>query len=338
MSTTQHNGPRRGQVIVLAPIMIFTLGAMLALTADVGRVFVEGAKLQNAADAASLAAARVLLAERNEGSSESEARAAATAEAQAMGEINSPGATLDLAYGYMDGETFVAADTSTEASAVSVSAARDDDSAAGPVQTAFAALLGVAECDLYSGASAQVAGSVRGVRGGLSPFAVHEEDLAPIGEEMTFYPGGEGGGPGQGLGDDQTAPGNFGLLNLDGGACGVPELRDWILYGYDGEIVIGEDGYLWMDGTPGFRATLQSEMNQVIGQELIMVIFDQVTGTGSNANYRCVGFLVATILEAQLTGPNAHATCRVEGFRTRHDLVLGGSYSSPNIRKIQLVD
>ena len=342
----------RGQVIVLAPFMLLVAGGLVSLTADVGMLFVEGARLQNAADAAVLAALAELVGERAEGQDEEGAREAALAEAQTIKYFNytAPGITIE--FGTRDGDgTFVPADEGTEATAVRAAVCRDETAPGGELALSFARLLGVGSAEVSAGAVASLSGNIRGVTG-LSPFAIHQDSLAEPGEEMTFYPGGDGNGNGNdngngngngnangnGNGDDQTAPGNWGLLNLDGGSLGTPELREWILYGYDGEIIIGEEGYVWIDGTTGWRATLESTINERIGEPMVFIIYDQVTGNGSNADYRCIGFLVATVTSCQLTGNNRHATCRVEEVTMVHNVLTGGSYTSPNMRKLQLVE
>ena len=79
------------------------------------------------------------------------------------------------------------------------------------------------------------------------------------------------------------------------------------------------------------------EIQERIGDVLIMAVYDEVDGNGSNAQYRCIGFVFATILSCELNGGDAHATCRVEQVTTVHDLMTGGAFASPNMRKVQLV-
>lgn len=87
---TSNLGWRRGQIIVLAPFMVSVLGGVVAITADVGHMFVEKALLQNTADGAALAATWVLTEQRGAGHSEHDARAAALAEALAIRNANRP--------------------------------------------------------------------------------------------------------------------------------------------------------------------------------------------------------------------------------------------------------
>lgn len=337
MSPRNPKDSRRGQIILLSPVLLVVLGAMLALTVDVGYALVTRARLQNAADAASLAGAQVLMEQQGDGVAEEGARAAATAEAVAFVRANTEEAGFNIEFGILDENgTFQEVGVDTAATVVRATAFRNGDAPGKELPFCFAPLLGINSCEVASAGASAIATNIRGVRAGVTPFAVAEECLVAPGEVMDIYPAGDDEGPGKGKG--QVAPGNWGLLNLDGGSCGTPELRDWILNGYDGEMIIGEGGHLWMDGTPGFRATLEDEICQRIGDPLIMVIYDEVTGQGANADYRCVGFVCVTILECDLTGQDSHVTCRVEEVCDLHDLVVGGSYSSPNMTKISLVN
>jgi hypothetical protein len=332
-------GRRSGQILILSPVFVIALAGICALAVDVGYVAVQQARLQNAADAAALAGAQTLLAARADGWDEECARAIAEEEAIAIHEANCPGAARQIIFGLRQEDgSFAPAGIGDVADAVRVVGYRSDDAPSGPVDTVFASVLGVQECDVKALAGVAVEGDVRGVRVGLSPFAVPEDRIVPPGEHMTFYPAGDDEAESHGRGHGQTAEGNWGLLDLDRGSNGVPDLRDWILNGYNGEFDLGEDGYLWVDGNPGFRAALQSEISARIGDQLIMVVYDEVTGNGANCQYHCIGFLLSTITSCDLTGNDAHATCRVDQVSNVPNLIFGGSYESPNIRRVRLAE
>jgi len=74
-----------------------------------------------------------------------------------------------------------------------------------------------------------------------------------------------------------------------------------------------------------------------IGDSIVIVIYDEVIGQGSNGLFRCVGFLRATLTEVRLTGHNEHISCRVEEIGILHDLISGGNHPSPNLLKVQLI-
>jgi hypothetical protein len=47
--------------------------------------------------------------------------------------------------------------------------------------------------------------------------------------------------------------------------------------------------------------------------------------------------MLAEVAEASLRGSDPHITCQVHSIVNLHDLTMGGSSWSPNIRKIHLV-
>jgi len=313
--------------VVLAPAVLVMLFLVLAMSVDLGYVCVTRARLQNAADAAAVAAAQVLLDQRADGDSEESARGLAAAEAAALQECNAEDAGMDVEFGSMtEAGIFTAEDEEASATAVRVTVRRNAGAPDGSLPLFFSPVVGKNSCDVAAVAVCKLDRGIRAVTSGLRPFAVHEDDVAEPGDTMTFYE------------HETWGPGLFGLLNFDGGSCSTPELRDWILNGYDGTIEIDpEVGYVWIDGTPGWRATLKDEVQAVEGIPITVVVFDDVVGAGSNGDFRCVGFLAITITDSRLTGNNKYIECQVEGFTSVHDVLLGGDWSSPNMTKIGLV-
>ncbi len=328
---------RRGQIIVLAPVMFLVAAAILMLTVDVGRIVNARARLQNVSDAACLAAVQVLLRERIAGTDEETARSLAVAEAERLRDANWPEAGIEVEFGELDGNGgFAAVDEETPAWAARVHAARNADAPGGELELFFAALAGLDSCEVVTESRSQLARGVHGVLRGLRPFAIPRESIPDIGQEMVFYPAGDGDC--DGLGDDQVAPGNWGLLSLDGSSLGTNTLREWIEHGFDKPFVIDpEAGYKWVNGTPGFRAALNNPVRDQIGNSFLMVVYDEVTGTGSNAQFRCIGFVRATITGVRLTGQNPYIRAEIDELESLRDLVAGdGGHISPNALKIQL--
>jgi hypothetical protein len=340
MKAKDRTRKRAGQVIALAPVMLVVLVLFLALTADVGQLFLWRARLQNTADASALAAMHTLVAQRLGGAGEEPARAVALSEAAEIHEANAGRARCEVEFGILnEGGSFAAAGAGTTATLVRTRAHRDSEASDGPVPLAFTALIGISGNDVHASAVAEVTANIRGVTVGLCPFAVPEWRVldAGIGGEIVFYPA--DGEDYDGLGDASVVPGCWGLLNLDGGDLGTSELIDFIVNGYPAAFEVdSEDGYIWIDGTSGFRAALQDTMEQRIGDSLIVLLYDQVIGTGSNAEFRCVGFMSMTITEVQLTGNNPHMTCTIDETGTLYHLISGGGHPSFNILKIQLIE
>ena len=324
---TGKDPQRSGQALVIAVALLVLLGAIATLTIDVGYVFVSEARLQNASDAAALAAVHVLVDRRADGQSEAEARQKAGDEAVAMAEENSSGAGVNVKFGTASADgTFTEQGDWATASAVQVQVCRDQDAPAGPLSLFFGPLLGFDTASISATSVGGTCSNILGVLKDLSPFAFYEDDIGAPGETVTIYDGG------------LFAPGCFGLLNLDGGPFETPELTDWVLNGYDGGFVLDPDvGWLWVDGGTGFRAALNNDVQQRIGDQLVVGVYDQVTGEGTNANFRIVSFAVVTITDCVLVGLNKYVTARIESISSVQDIVTGGTRVSSNLRAIRLV-
>ncbi len=329
---------RRAQTTVVACGAVLVLAFALAFAVDVGYLGVARARLQNVADASCLAAAETLFNARLSGEDEVSARQSALAEAQRLQQANWNAAGLEVEFGYMDENgAFVCADESTRATAVRCSASRDSEAPGGRVGMLFGTMLGVDSVQSEATATAQISASIYGILAGLRPFAIPEGAVGAPGQVMTFYPASPDDYE-EGLGEDQVAPGCWGLLNLDGGSLGTDELQEWIENGFNGSVIISsEGGAIWFDGTSGFRAAIQGSIRDMIGETCYMVVYDAVEGEGSNADFRCVGFIRATITSCRLTGRDPYIECRIAERSTLHDVLAGRGMESSNIRKVQLV-
>jgi hypothetical protein len=306
------------------------------------------ANLQNAADAAALAGAQILLRERCLGTEESASRALADAEAERLKQANCPGTIKEILFGNADAlGAFVPADVSTPASAVKVIVRRNAAAAAGTVKLAFAPLLGTRECDVAASATAEFALDINGINDGMAPFGVPisriDTDLdgttdVEQGDQFNFYPC-DGLDYDPETGDTTTIPGAFGLMNLDGGDLGTTEIIDWLINGYDAGVELDENGEKWVDGTSGFRAAMQRTLQQLVdeGRELVVLVYDRAIQQGANADFRCVGFIAGKLTSVDLTGNDPHITFEVTEIAIGHGISTGNSTPSANIRKVQLV-
>ncbi len=315
----------------MAVFAIVVVLAAAAMTIDVGHAFVAQARLQNASDSAALAAALELMSQFRGGESYSSAKAAATYEATALKDLNYPEAGILVYFGTWgaDGEFLVYdGDDWPQSGTMAVRATtfRDTTAPGGRLELLFAPVVGLADVELRRSAVAGIGTNIRTVYEGLSPFAIYEDDVPALGEPMTIYP------------ISEPVPGCFGLLNLDGGSLGTPEIIDWILNGYDGGFTIDPvDGYTFFEGSPGFRAAIEGAVQQRIGEVLTVCVYDEVTGQGANAHFRLVRFLALTIMECDLTGGDQHIDTRIEYLTPIHDAAVGGSTTSPNLYRVQLV-
>jgi hypothetical protein len=90
-----------------------------------------------------------------------------------------------------------------------------------------------------------------------------------------------------------SAPGNWGVIDFNGGSNPTGEIEQWTEFGYNQPITIPPSGILTFPGNPGAPnpGALQQEMNSILDKEIAIPIFDQVTGTGQNSVFRVTGFL-----------------------------------------------
>ena len=323
-ATSRGCGARNGQVLILAAFAVILMSLLAALAIDVGYIMCTRGRLQNAADASCVAGTLELVAQLNDSASEADARAAAEAEVRDIAAANWDAARCVVLFGTYEDRHFVEQDLGTPAAAVQVTTYRDEGAAGGPLALFFAPMMGMDSVNVQKHAVSNFETGIRVLRSGLGPFAVHEDVVVAPGETMKVY------------WPDMIVPGCFGLLNLDGGSLGTPELNDWILNGYDGEVALGPDGYLWIQGTTGWRAALKSAVEERIGEIMFICIYDEVTGTGSNGLFRIIGFAAVRLTYCNLTGNNPY----IDGILERVVSVPDGETGGPmyNLCKVQLVE
>lgn len=314
----------------MAAVIMVVVVAMAALTVDVGYMLAVEADMQGTADAAALAAMDELLSQRSGGTGEQEARTAARNEAEALVEANTSKVSWHIAFGIRDENgDFVEKDTSTPAWAARVKVGRDSDAPAGRLALFFAPVLGLAETDVRCTAVAQLSGQVIKVLENLAPFALYEPDMGKIGDTLTFTD------------VNSLTEGCFGLVDFTDGSASTSVLKDWILNGYDQEFGFDPSaGYVMVDACSGFRAALESAIQQTAGQERIVCVYDSLYGTGTGTDFRVVAFALVTIVDCDLDDEDGDGqtfiTVRVEDMNEVDNVILGGGLSSSNIRRIQL--
>ena len=104
-----------------------------------------------------------------------------------------------------------------------------------------------------------------------------------------------------------AAPGNWAVLDFNGGANSTAETRDWVLNGYSGVVRVDDQ----VPGNTGAPAT-SAGVAEMVGKDVNFALFDAATGTGSNAVFHIVGFAHGLLVEAVENGPSArrHLTIR----------------------------
>jgi hypothetical protein len=282
MRRTRTERNRSGTVLVVACVMLPVFCGVAAIAIDVALLTNSGSRLQNAADAASLAAVLELWDQRAAGCDEEDARAAAEAEAASIVSENYPESGTDVAFGLWNGSSFTATGCPAPANAVRVRASRNAHAPGGADRTVFAGFFGIERVAQQREAVARFTPR----SGGLIPFALWEGDLVPVGQYLTMYD------------DTQVTPGVFGLLDFDGGANSAGDLVEWTENGYPGLVWIPPDpGYLVVEGNTGFIAALNVPVDDHIqvGDTLIACVYANVWGTGENTYFQIVGFVKVVI-------------------------------------------
>ena len=330
---------RSGQIVLVVVAALVLMIAAAVLAVDVGYLFTARANLQNGADAAAVAAAHELLESRFGGTGEGTARESARKEAQEIVEANCGGASTSVEFGEYTNGQFSAFDSSTPATGVRITAARDEKAPGGPLKTFFAPLLGMGTVEANADGIADMRYGIFKISSDLRPFSVPESAIegVELGESFVFD---IDHGEWTPLWDDEEyAPGNFGWLNLDGGAQGTTELTNWILDGYPGMFSIDPDtGYIWLDGTCGVRSSLKDELQGRVGIPMFICVHDKVEGSGANADFRVVSFVGITITDVDLTGKDKEITCRLNRFARVPVCEVDGGMPRGNLVKVVLAE
>jgi Flp pilus assembly protein TadG len=96
-------------------------------------------------------------------------------------------------------------------------------------------------------------------------------------------------------------PGNWGILDFNGGSVSNAETSEWVLDGYPGTVTAPT----WIGGSPGaFSNTLP--LGSIVGETFPLPLFDGTGESGSNAQFHVVGFVNVTLHAFRATGPQAN--------------------------------
>jgi Flp pilus assembly protein TadG len=299
---------QRGQATVLSLVFMTVLLGLAALVLDIGSWYRADRDTQSTADAAALAGAQAL----------PDSTATASSLASQYASKNGGG---------LQSVTFSSSLGPNDTISVRIQK---------PAQGIFTKLFGVNSINVGSKASARTAliSSAKYV----APIVVknmHPELLGTAGcpcfgsDNVTTIPLGRNG-----------APGAFDLLNLDGsrGGTSPDTLASWMLKGYDGYLDIGQ--YYSDPGAKWDSSQMHSALDQRIGTTLLFPVYDNIIGTGSNAQYHVIGWVGFHLLSYEARGSSGSITGYfTEVIWTGLQATSGGS-QPPNFgaRSVQLVD
>lgn len=252
---------------MLVALSLLPITTVTAVGVDAGRVFVERQRIQTAAESAALAAA----GDWYRTGSACGTTAAGLVDVNAGVEATDACSTVGTRYGGV----------------VTVTATKD-------VGTVFDSLLGRTSTDVESTASVRIgpASSVSGLR----PTALCANSPALAAWRASGFSTTQQFTIGV-TGDCAGVPGNWGVLDFDGGANRTTDLQAWIDSGWSGSVAIGQE----FAGDPGIPSPAL-HMDAVIGRTISVPVYDRVRYEGANSIYRVSSFVTMTVISVQLNG------------------------------------
>lgn len=111
----------------------------------------------------------------------------------------------------------------------------------------------------------------------------------------TYFEGTNGGTAGTTCGT--AVPGNWAVLDYAGGSSSNATTRDWVLNGYPGVVTVPSV----VAGNPGIVSG-SIGLETLVGQTMIVPIFDSASNNGSNSLYSMVSFAGLTVVSVKLNG------------------------------------
>jgi hypothetical protein len=101
-----------------------------------------------------------------------------------------------------------------------------------------------------------------------------------------------------------AAPGNWGVVDFDGGSNANSDTKDWTLNGYPGQVSVGDT----LSGDTGaISNSLDSGLSflKSSGETFALPVFDTITNPGSNAQVHIVAFVLVKLVDYRVTGNQA---------------------------------
>lgn len=274
----------RGQNLVLVALAMAAMMAMLALVIDGGVIFTQRRRMQNAADAAAMAAVRQLAL----GGSEADMY-------QAIQEYAVTRNGADTAEGTFVPTGHEVQNHSWHCDCEGATGIEVETSVSFP--TFFAGVLGMDQFAVSAVSEASY-GGVAQMTQGVYPVAANWQDFQ-FGQTYDIYAGG--------------GPGNFGWLSWDGcnnvpclcASLTPPGNSENYINPYDPNdhtLSIGD----WVEGAPGVKnaSCVRDRLDAFVANQtpLTVIVWDQSQGQGSNLEYHIAGFAVFILEDYRLPG------------------------------------
>ena len=282
MMRWSRRGDERGAVAVMIAIVLVLLMSMAAFALDTGNGWQTRRGLITATDAAALAAAETY-AENGNGCSG----------------VPSTFVALNAADASVTACTF--RDLGTGAGAVTVGAET-------PVHFTFAGIMGFDDRVVHSTTTAAY-GQPLGIKG-LRPFGLC--NMSTGYQDWLTWRANDNPNPftvtinyGKNAPGDCGAnvPGNWGVLDFNGGANSNNDTKDWVENGYPETVTAPSP----IPGDPGaFSNSLSSALDTLVdGDAFSLPVFKSASGNGNNASFDVIGFVSVVLVAYKATGPAA---------------------------------
>lgn len=268
----------------MTAVAFVPLALMLALVADAGLVWVARERLQNAVEATAVAAASEW------------ARGGSSCSSAALAFLTNDGA---------DPIGRSCSTTGTRSGGVVTVTATES------VNLMFSDVVGRSASSVATSARVRI-GAASAVRG-LWPFGLCADNSAIAAWIAAGFPADRQATirfeqPSQLCGG--TVPGNWAVLDFNGGSSSNSETQQWASSGYQSVVTVGDV----VNGTPGAPST-SLDMSSTIGKTILFPLYRYPSNNGSNARYTIVGFATARVDAVRFTGGNAQRSITIT-FKT----------------------
>jgi Putative Flp pilus-assembly TadE/G-like len=279
------NERQSGQATVITVIFMTVLIAMAAAVLDIGSWYRADRALQATVDAAALAGAQAL------------PENPAEAELLALQYAEKNGGNVDVTEIKLSTTNFGVDTITVDAKA--------------PAPGFFSRIFGIDSVTVGAKATARAGGISQAKY--VAPIVVHEKHPKLLCGVACFNSDNQfeleydhlKTGNGKGPDDGPDGTGSFGFINLTGeGGVGSSELGDWILNGLDEYMPLGN--YHTSTGNPFSSNNIKGALEHRLGNNpvLLFPIYQTLTGTGDNAEYKIVGWVAFNITGMTLAGNN----------------------------------
>ena len=240
----------------------------------------------------------------------SDAAALATAGAYASGAAASASDCAGVAGEYLDKNVADATLLTCDPHGVGADAGYVTVQGQTTAQFTFAGIFGIDDSDIESTTTAEW-GIPSGVSG-LRPFGLCLHANAELAAWLNLPTGPTGPsapitityGKSQPDACGSNVPGNWGVMDFDGGANSNADTQDWTLNGYPGEITIPST----VPGDTGaFSNSLNGELDTLrsSGAFFGLPVFDTAQGNGSGAQFGVVAVVFVKLVDFKTTGAQA---------------------------------